>query len=114
MSERLHTYHVLSAEEVRTMAEALSKSDASQVFIRFFDDMCASHETLRAQLAAREAALREILACEAALDMPCRVDCVCCYCNARTALAPASAQEGGEHAPAQPSACAGRAEGPRP
>ena len=37
-----------------------------------------------------------------------------CTCGLDTALAPASAQEGGKHAPLQPSACAGRAEGARP
>ena len=47
------------------MAEALSKSDASRMFLRFFDDMCASHETLRAQ---RDTALAELAQVKAERD----------------------------------------------
>ena len=59
MSDRLHTYHVLSAEEVAS-ARAYFETCDDRWVSKLGLGLCASHETLRAQLAAREAELARV------------------------------------------------------
>lgn len=66
MSERLRTYHVLSAEDVESARAYFATCDDRWVG-NLGLGLCASHETLRTQLAAREARIKslESLAMEA-------------------------------------------------
>ena len=87
----------------------------SQYHSATYDDVCGvvdSEMRHRTRAERAEAALREYAQHKGFCGTWIGFDN--CTCGLDAALAPASAQEGGKHAPLQPSACAGRAEGARP